>query len=232
MAAARRLAPTDRELAFLAEYLANGRNATRAYLSVWPNAGLVTARTRAAKVLAKPNVRTRLRRLEREYRRKVGVEAERVLAELAAVAFSDVGEVIDLASFCLRARISPAARRSIASLKVRTDTRKHAKGVTVRQTVEVRFHSKAEALEKIARHLGLFRELPPLEMILALLPPALAAAVRAELAEVLPDGLGNFTTPTAAVPTGESGDAGDAIHADVAGDSDAGSQCPARVARP
>jgi phage terminase small subunit len=220
MAAARPLTPTDRELAFLAEYLANGRNATRAYLAVWPNASALTARTRAAKVLAKPHLRTRLRRMERELRRKVGVEAERVLAELAAVAFSDVGEVIDLASFGLRKRISPAARRAIASIKVRTDTRKHAKGTTVRQTVEVRFHSKAEALEKIARHLGLFDELPPLEMVLALLPSALAEAVRAELVEVLPDGLGKFTTPTAD-PIGEPGDAADEILTDATDDAEA-----------
>jgi len=93
---------------------------------------------------------------------------------------------------------------------VRTDTRKHAKGTTVRQTVEVRFHSKTDALAKIARHLGLFDELPPLEMILALLPPALAVAVRAELAVVLPDGFGKFTTSTAD-PTAESCDEGNEI---------------------
>lgn len=179
--------PTDLELAFLAEYVTNGRNASQAYMTVKPNAKYSTARTEAAKILAKPHNRTRLRRIQAEAERKAGVSAERVLSELAALAFSDLGEVVDLNDFALRQRMPPTARRAISSVKLRKTTTTNARGGKKEvQAIDLKMHAKADALDKLSRHLGLYKDLPPLETVLALLPPVMAATVRAELARAVP----------------------------------------------
>lgn len=206
--------PTDLELAFLAEYVTNGRNASQAYMTVKPNAKYSTARTEAAKILAKPHNRTRLRRIQAEAERKAGVSAERVLSELAALAFSDLGEVVDLNDFALRQRMPPTARRAISSVKLRKTTTTNARGGKKEvQAIDLKMHAKADALDKLSRHLGLYKDLPPLETVLALLPPVMAATVRAELARAVPPGGGASGTH----PGGGSDAGGAAVGADGRG---------------
>ena len=206
--------PTDSELALLAEYQTNGWNATQAYMTVHPKANRVTARTQAAKILAKPYIRARLRRMQAEAERKAGLTAERVLSELSALAFSDLGEVIDFDSMSLRKRMPPTARRAIASVRLRKTTTTNARGGKKEvQAIDLKLHSKAEALDKGARHLGLYKDLPPLETVLALLPPVMAATVRAELARAVPPGGGAGGTH----PGGGSDVGGSSVGADGRG---------------
>lgn len=210
-----RTTPTDSELAFLAEYQSNGWNATLAYMTVHPRANRVTARTQAAKVLAKPYIRARLARMHAAAERESGVEAGRVLREWAALAFSDLGHVIDFEALTLRTRIPPAARRAIAQVRVR---RHRTPAGHTSETVDVRLHSKAEALDRLSRHLGLYKDLPPLETVIALLPPALAEVLRAELARAVPPGGGGGGPrpgggPDAGrPPVGADGDGGEGDH--------------------
>jgi phage terminase small subunit len=170
---------TPAEEAFVAEYLANGCHAARAYMALHPRVGAASARTLAARMLAKVNVRAAVRRGQRRLARRSGVHARRVLDEFGHVAFADIGQVLDLKTFTIRPHLPPEVRRAVAVLEqVTTTTRR---GVT-RTTIQVRMHDKLAALDRLCRHLGLFRELPPLEAVLALLPPAVAAAIREELA--------------------------------------------------
>lgn len=212
--------PTDREWAFLAEYQANGFNGTQAFLTIVPGSTHENARRQAAKILAKDYIRTRLKRIRAEAERKIGVEAERVLREWAVLAFSDVGEVIDFESLTLRKRMSPTARRAISSVKLRKTTTTNPRGGKKEvQAVDLKLHGKADALDKLSRHLGLYKDLPPLETILALLPPVMAATIRAELARAVPAGGG----PGGVDPGGGPDDGRPRLGADgVGGEGDHG----------
>jgi phage terminase small subunit len=187
MAKQKSTTPTDREWAFLAEYQANGFNGTQAFLTIVPGSTHENARRQAAKILSKDYIRTRLKRIRAEAERKIGVNAERVLREWATLAFSDVGEVVDLEAMKIRQRMAPTARRAISSVRVRKTTTTNLRGGKKEvAAIDLKLHGKADALDKLSRHLGLYKDLPPLETILALLPPVMAATVRAELARAVP----------------------------------------------
>ena len=92
------------------------------------------------------------------------VNAERVIEELAAIAFSDIGDVFGADGRILPlAEIPPQARRAIAVYKVRqqTRTRNGRGGEKVMESVEViavQLHPKVAALAALARYLGMFTQ--------------------------------------------------------------------------
>src|SRR5581483_7695954 len=129
----------------------------------------------AARLLAKVRVRRAVARGKARLRRRFGDAQERAVRELLRLAFSDIGDVVDLTDrdhprLKPHADIPPDARRAVQEI-----------GRT-RHGVRVRMADKLAALDKVFRHLGLFRDLPPLEVLLGALPPAVAEAVRAALA--------------------------------------------------
>jgi phage terminase small subunit len=90
----------------------------------------------------------------------------RVIAELAAIAFSDIRAVFDSNGHTLPlSEIPPRTRRAIASYKVRLRTYTHigrdGKKVTeTAESVSVSFYSRIPALDALGRYLGMFRERP------------------------------------------------------------------------
>lgn len=104
-----------------------------------------------------PNVAKAIRIGRSSEARRAQVGRDRVLIELVRVAFSDIGEVLDWTSgddITLRSKdqISPHHRAAIAEIA----PRRYGKGP------RIKFHNKAQALEAIARHLGLFEKQPPI----------------------------------------------------------------------
>jgi phage terminase small subunit len=183
MATATKLTP--REERFVEEYLID-LNATAAYRRVYPKASYHTARVNAAKLLAKTSIRGRIRAWQRRMRRQTGVNGERVIRELARIAFSDIGDVLDFSRpgrVTIRSVIPADARRALASVKVKRLPA--TAGQPAAELVEFKLHNKLAALEKLGRHLGLFEALPPLEVLLSALPADAAAAVRKALASVV-----------------------------------------------
>ncbi|HEV2161491.1 MAG TPA: terminase small subunit [Stellaceae bacterium] len=91
--------------------------------------------------------------------RRAQVARERVLLELARVAFSDIGEVLDWTNgddITLRPKveISPHDRAAIAEIA----PRRYGKGP------RIKLHSKSRALDALARHLGVFdKTVPPVD---------------------------------------------------------------------
>lgn len=188
----------DRELAFLREYLLEP-NATQAYLRAHRGVTYHTARNEAAKLLAKPCIRRRLARMRRQAERQAVTDAARVLREVGHVAFADVGDLFEedphtgLPRPRAWSEVAPAARRAVASVKVKKRVVRRPGTSDLQEEVEeveYKLASKLDALDKLARHLGLYKDLPPLEMILALLSPDLADAVRRRGAAALPNGGG------------------------------------------
>ncbi len=178
-----------REERFVEEYLADGEmNATAAYRRAYPKATYGTARTNSAKLLARADIRTMIRAGRRRLARKAEIDALRVIRELALVAFADIGDVIDFARADrprVRSVIPASARKAIAAVKI-----KRLPNPPGAELVEFKLYDKLAALEKLGKHLGLFGDLPPLEVLLAALPPDLASCVRQALADKLHAGGG------------------------------------------
>jgi phage terminase small subunit len=138
--------------------------------------------------------------------------ADEVLRELRILAFSDVthyrtgerGRVV-------LSRGAPFwAKRALSSVKYKTRaTRRRGSDdlEDVETDVEIKLWSKPEALKMLAQHLGIVKptDLPPLEVVLGLLPAALAQQLRPILARALPDAPGAGGGPAREPVPGDPG---------------------------
>ncbi len=145
-----------RRQAFVREYLRD-LNASRAAR----DAGYAprSASVEASRLLANPEVQTEITRQRAILAEQSNVTPEKIVAELAVIAFSDLGDYIRIhpdgtASIEL-GNMPPGATRAIASLN--TDTSRTAAD---KQVTKLRFklHDKHAALVSLAKILGMFQE--------------------------------------------------------------------------
>jgi phage terminase small subunit len=179
------------ERVFIDEFLIDC-NATAAYRRAYPNSSYETARVAGSRLVAKANIRTELKAAMKARSERTRITAIRVLKELARIAFSDIFDLFGEDGQLAPARTIPLdSRRAIASVKVRklkTITRTEGKSTVTEteQVVEYKFWSKLDALGKIANHLGLSTEIPPLDSLLMTLPGPLAEAVKTAIVDAQP----------------------------------------------
>ncbi len=174
---------------FVDEYLID-LNGVRAYFAAFGR--MVRGRPRSyrsacvesSKLLRVPAVRREVRAAQASLRARCAEDADRVVRELAAIAFGDIGDVVDFAADGPH-RLKPArqvtaeARKSLRSLKATVRVLPDGQGRI--EKWEVTMHDKLGALDKLARHLGLFRDEAPLADLLRRLSPDLRRLVAAEL---------------------------------------------------
>lgn len=183
---------TPEEERFVEEYLID-RNGTAAYIRAHPGTKRTTAGELASRLLKKVKVRTAVASGEKDLRRRSRVKAERVVEHAARIAFLDIGDVLDLSVSDFRPlpprEIPQDIRRAIQAVKV-TRRRLRSRGDEDYEveSVEYKLPDKNAALDKLFRHLGLYKDLPPLEVLLGLLPPDIRAAVRANLESAVLEG--------------------------------------------
>lgn len=98
----------------------------------------------------KPRLRARIEAALAERSRRTGVSADRVVRELARIAFANMTDVVDVE----RAMLKPGASRDdtavIASVKV-----KSGEDFTER---EIKLADKLKALELLGKHLGMYAD--------------------------------------------------------------------------
>ena len=149
----------DRERRFCEEYLLD-LNAKGAALRAGYAPG--TARNAANWIsrenAEKPALRGEIDRLIAERSRRTEVNADRVIRELAHIAFADMTDVMDVATSDIRSDISRDASAAVARIKRRMT----ANGVEC----EIHMHDKNRALELLGKHLGLFAENVRLQQVL------------------------------------------------------------------
>lgn len=155
---------TEKQKRFCEEYLID-LNGTQAYIRTGYSAKKeCTARVESSKLLTKPNIKAYISELRESQSERTQITADKVLAELAAIAFSDrtelaqvvhkqgidpeTGEGIEYADVDLTDtdKLSDAAKKAISGIK---------RG---RNGVEVSSYDKIRALELIAKHLGMLNE--------------------------------------------------------------------------
>ena len=146
---------TARMEKFCQEYLID-LNATQA--AIRAKYSKKTANRMASENLSKPVIQARIKELQEELRKKTGITAERVVAELAKVGFSNIKDFIESGNTITD--LSTLPRDLTAAVEsVQTDIR-HDSGDSDGYTEKVRFklHNKLGALEQVGRHLGVFEK--------------------------------------------------------------------------
>lgn len=108
-----------------------------------------TANEQAARLLANVSIQNRIAQLQAEQSRRTGVSADRVVRELAKVAFVNAGDLIDARTASLKSDAAPDDLAAVQSVKVKTFGEDGLEQ-------EVKLADKLKALDLLGRHLGMF----------------------------------------------------------------------------
>lgn len=171
------MALTDKQRCFVDEYLVD-LNATQAATRAGYSAR--TANEQGARLLANVSVAAAVAEAQKQRSERTGITADRVLAELAKIGFSDIRKAVSWKTEAVEApveeRLEPqphggALKRSEAT-EVRSVVEVIASGLIdddtaaaiseISQTdkggLKIKLHDKRAALVDIGRHLGMFKE--------------------------------------------------------------------------
>lgn len=140
---------TPKQTAFVQEYLID-LNATQA--AIRAGYSVRTANRMGSENLSKPDIAVAVQQAMAERSERTGVVADRVLLELARVAFSDMGKV---------AKWGPGGVQVLDSEEIPGDVRLAVAEVASTdtkygRTMRVKLHDKLRALELLGKHLDLF----------------------------------------------------------------------------
>ncbi len=181
---------TDEERRFVEEYLID-RNGVRAWRAVHNNGqSYAAAAVSASQLLKKPKIIAELAAADAAIRRRCRVSAERVVREIAAVAFSDIGDHVDYARDGLPQlkpgrQVTATARKALKKIKIKTRRLRPREGdgdvCEEVEEAEIELYDKLTALEKLAKQTGLFKDETALATMLKQLPEELRAQVAAAM---------------------------------------------------
>lgn len=132
---------------FCQEFLID-MNATQAYLRAGYKSSNPTAR--ASELRAKPNVRARVDELLAARSVRTGITQDRVLRELARIAFLDPTKLANMNNATISEDATEDDRAAIASIKVKN-------GADFIER-EIKFADKLKALELLGKHLNMFTD--------------------------------------------------------------------------
>lgn len=139
---------TQKQKRFIEEYLID-LNATQAAIRAGYSPD--TAKSIGSENLTKPDIQARIARAMAERSRRTGVNADRVVMELAKIAFVNANDVIDPDTATVRADALPEDTAAIQSVKVKTFGEDGLER-------EIKMADKLKALELLGRHLGMFKD--------------------------------------------------------------------------
>lgn len=140
---------TPQQIRFCHEYMAGatgGMAASRAGYS-WKGAA-----SKASRLLRMPKIMALIEQLQAEQLEKSKITAQRVINELALVAFSDIGEYLTLGNQVREIAAMPEQkRRAIKSITITQRSGKHSTLVSV----NLKLHDKNDALRILGRQFGI-----------------------------------------------------------------------------
>ena len=139
---------TDRQRRFCDEYLID-LNGTRAYMAAYPSVKKeTTAKAAASRLLTFVNVRNYIRERMKAQQERVEIEQDRILRELADIAFADITEIVSIkdGKVCIEDidSLPPEKRAAIAEIKEN------------QWGTEIKICDRLRALELLGKHLGMF----------------------------------------------------------------------------
>lgn len=147
---------TKKQKRFVEEYLID-LNATQAAIRAGYSSK--TANEQGSQNLAKLSIQAAIDKAMAERSRRTGINQDRVIQEIAKIAFLNPADVIDMDSVTVKPDASRDDTACIASIRIRTLFTKD--GPIVER--EVKFCDKLKALELLGKHLGIFTDRMSLE---------------------------------------------------------------------
>lgn len=142
---------TNKQKHFCEEYMIDLNGAAAAIRSGYSTK---SARQIGNENLTKPDIRARIDRALAEQSKRTGVSADRVVRELARVAFANSQDVINFDSATIKSDATRDDTAAISSVKVKTIPMPDGDGVER----EIKMADKLKALELLGRRLGLFTD--------------------------------------------------------------------------
>ena len=139
---------TKKQKRFIEEYLVD-LNATQA--AIRSGYSPDTAKSMGSENLTKPDIQARIAKAMAERSRRTGVNADRVVMELAKIAFVNASDVIDADTATLKPDATPEDTAAIQSVKVKTFGEDGLER-------EIKMADKLKALELLGKHLGMFKD--------------------------------------------------------------------------
>jgi phage terminase small subunit len=141
---------TAKQKRFIEEYLID-LNATQAAIRAGYSPH--TAKEIGSENLSKPHIRTHVERELAERSKRTGINQDRVIRELARIAFVNPTEVVNTQEATLKDNAKEDDTAAIASVKV-----KIVDGDFSSIEREIRFADKLKALEMLGKHMGMFTD--------------------------------------------------------------------------
>lgn len=142
---------TDRQRVFVQEYLLD-LNAHKA--AIRAGYSVATAKNQGSRLLSNVYISAAVHVAQTQRSKRTGVTADRVLTELALIAFSDITDVVSVTGGELTIRdMEPLPRRVKRAIESMSE--KPGEHGTARS---VKMHSKLAALKLLSDHLGLSAE--------------------------------------------------------------------------
>ena len=140
---------TAKQQRFVDEYLID-LNATQAAIRAGYSPS--TANEQGARLLVNVSISSAISQAMAHRSRRTGITQDRVLRELAKVAFVNANDVIDTDSATVRADAAEDDLACIQSVKVKTSESEMGSS----SEREIKLYDKMRALEMLGKHLGLF----------------------------------------------------------------------------
>ena len=145
------MALNPKQQRFCEEYMID-LNATQA--AIRAGYSVATASEQASRLLGNVKVSREIEKLQAIQSRRTGITADRVLIELAKIAFVDPDRVINANDGTVKADASADDRAAIQGVKVKQSTSQTGDSFEA----EVKLYDKTRALELLGKHLGLFSD--------------------------------------------------------------------------
>ena len=142
---------TPKQQCFVEEYLID-LNATQAAIRAGYSSA--SAGEQGSALLKNPKVRAHVDELLAERSRRTGVTQDRVVRELARIAFVSPLDIINAEDATIKEDASDDDKAVIQSIRVKTIPSDYGDGVER----EVKLADKQKALELLGRHLGMFND--------------------------------------------------------------------------
>ena len=142
---------TEKQKRFVDEYLID-LNATQA--AIRAGYSVRTAKDIGCENLAKPNIQQKISEKMAERSKRTGVNQDRIVLELAKIAFVNAADVIDSDDATIKAGATADDTAAIQSVKVKVIPTKEGEGVER----EIRLNDKLKALELLGKHLGMWND--------------------------------------------------------------------------
>lgn len=136
---------TKKQKLFVEEYLID-LNATQA--AIRAGYSVSSAKEIACENLTKPNIQEAIAKAMAERSKRTGISQDRVVQELAKLAFVNISDVVDLRTGLIKKTATAEDLACIQSIKI--------KPTEFGEERDIKFYDKKGSLESLGKHLGMY----------------------------------------------------------------------------